>query len=155
VRTDVSKHDFRDEPDVFLCMLAYHVEDHIRAALAPDVHDKTDHEACAAMRASIVAKAERSDAAKRKQTTGRTTTACLVHADQSRLVDLATYCRIQANAALDEKYVLTSTPGQPRSTAAPSNTLPSTRIVPGRQPIAFDSREKDQWLVILKEGPSS
>ena len=57
---------------VFLCMLAYHVEHHMRARLAPMLYDETDHEAAAAMRTSIVAKAERSDAARRKQTTGRT-----------------------------------------------------------------------------------
>ena len=57
---------------VLLCMLAYHVEHHMRARLAPMLYDETDHEAAAAMRASIVAKAERSDAATRKQTTGRT-----------------------------------------------------------------------------------
>jgi len=36
------------------------------------LYDETDHEAAAAMRASIVAKAERSEAARRKQTTGLT-----------------------------------------------------------------------------------
>ena len=43
---------------VFLCMLAYHVEHHMRARLAPMLYDETDHEVAAAMRASIVAKAE-------------------------------------------------------------------------------------------------
>ena len=57
---------------VLLCMLAYHVEHHMRARLAPMLYDETDHEAAAAMRTSIVARAERSDAARRKQTTGRT-----------------------------------------------------------------------------------
>ena len=92
---------------VFLCMLAYHVEHHMRARLAPMLYDETDHEAAAAMRASIVAKAERSDAAKRKQTTGRTDDGLPVHSFQSLLADLATYCRIQATTALNEKYVLT------------------------------------------------
>ena len=92
---------------VFLCMLAYHVEHHMRAKLAPMLYDETDHEAAAAMRASIVAKAERSDAAKRKQTTGRTDDGLPVHSFQSLLADLATYCRIQATTALNEKYVLT------------------------------------------------
>ena len=80
---------------VFLCMLAYHVEHHMRARLAPMLYDETDHEAAAAMRASIVAKAERSDAG------------LPVHSFQSLLADLATYCRIQATTALNEKYVLT------------------------------------------------
>ena len=62
----------------------------MRARLAPMLYDETDHEAAAAMRASIVAKAERSDAAKRKQTTGRTDDGLPVHSFQSLLADLAT-----------------------------------------------------------------
>ena len=38
---------------------------------------------------------ERSDAAKRKQTTGRTDDGLPVHSFRSLLADLATYCRIQ------------------------------------------------------------
>ena len=38
---------------VFLCMLAYHVEHHMRARLAPMLYDETDHEAAAAMSPSI------------------------------------------------------------------------------------------------------
>ena len=55
----------------------------------------------------IAAKAERSDAAKRKHTTGRTDDGLPVHSFQSLLADLATYCRIEATTALNEKYVLT------------------------------------------------
>ena len=43
------------------------------------LYDETDHEAAAAMHASIVAKAKRSDAARRKQTTGRTDDGLPVH----------------------------------------------------------------------------
>jgi Transposase DDE domain len=104
---------------VFLCMLAYHVEHHMRARLAPMLYDETDHEAAAAIRTSIVAKAERSDAARRKQTTGRTDDGLPVHSFRSLLADLATYCRIQATTALNEKYVFTlhtrSTPIQSRA----------------------------------------
>ena len=92
---------------VLLCMLAYHVEHHMRARIAPMLYDETDHQAAAAMRASIVAKAERSDAAIRKQTTGRTDDGLPVHSFQTLLADLATYCRIQATTALNEKYVFT------------------------------------------------
>jgi Transposase DDE domain len=92
---------------VLLCMLAYHVEHHLRARLAPMLFDETDHEAAAAIRASIVAKAERSEAAKRKQTTGRTDDGLPVHSFQSLLADLATYARIQATTALNDKYVFT------------------------------------------------
>ena len=92
---------------VLLCMLAYHVEHHMRARLAPILYDETDHEAAAAMRASIVAKAERSEAARRKQTTGLTDDGLPVHSFQSLLADLATYARIQATTALNDKYVFT------------------------------------------------
>ncbi|MGB9117933.1 IS1634 family transposase [Bradyrhizobium sp.] len=92
---------------VLLCMLAYHVEHRMRARLAPMLYDETDHEAAAAMRVSIVARAERSDAAKRKQTTGRTDDGLPVHSFQSLLADLATYSRIQATTALNEKYIFT------------------------------------------------
>jgi hypothetical protein len=92
---------------VLLCMLAYHVEHHMRTRLAPMLYDETDHEAAAAMRASIVAKAERSDAAKRKQTTGRTDDGLPVHSFRTLLADLATYSRIQATTALNQKYVFT------------------------------------------------
>ena len=51
---------------VLLCMLAYHVEHHMRVKLAPMLYDETDHEAAAAMRSSIVARAESSDAARRR-----------------------------------------------------------------------------------------
>jgi len=92
---------------VLLCMLAYHVEHHMRARLAPMLYDETDHEAAAAMRISIVAKAERSETARRKQTTGRTDDGLPVHSFQTLLADLATYSRIQATTALNEKYVFT------------------------------------------------
>jgi hypothetical protein len=104
---------------VMLCMLAYHVEHHMRARLAPMLYDETDHEAAAAMRASIVAKAERSEAAIRKQTTGRTDDGLPVHSFQTLLADLATYSRIQATTALNEKYIFTlhtrPTPTQQRA----------------------------------------
>jgi Transposase DDE domain len=104
---------------VLLCMLAYHVEHHMRAKLATMLYDETDHQAAAAMRVSIVAKAERSEAAIRKQTTGRTDNGLPVHSFQTLLADLATYSRIQATTALNEKYVFTlhtrPTPTQQRA----------------------------------------
>src|ERR1700730_14864576 len=92
---------------VLLCMVAYHVEHHMRAILAPMLYDETDHEAAPAMRASIVAKAGRSEAARLKQTTGLTDDGLPVHSFQSLLADLATYARIQATTALNDKYVFT------------------------------------------------
>src|SRR6202048_493413 len=79
----------------------------MRARLAPMLYDETDHEAAAAMRASIVAKAGRSEAARRKQTTGLTDDGLPVHSFQSLFADLATYARIQATTVLNDKYVFT------------------------------------------------
>ena len=92
---------------VFLCMLAYLVEHHMRAKLAPLLYDETDHDVAAASRASIVAKAERSPAAIAKQTTGRTPDGLPVHSFHSLLADLAAYARIEATTALNEKYLFT------------------------------------------------
>jgi len=46
---------------VLLCMLAYHVEQHRRARLAPMLYAEVNHDAAAAMRPSVVARAERSN----------------------------------------------------------------------------------------------
>jgi transposase len=54
---------------VFLCMLAYHVEWHLREAMAPLLFHDTDLAAAKAERASPVAKTEPSEAAKAKKAT--------------------------------------------------------------------------------------
>lgn len=104
---------------VFLCMLALHVEHHMRAKLAPMLYDETDHEAASAARVSIVAKAERSQAAKAKEATGQMPDGLPVHSLRTLLADLATYSRIEATTALNEKYVFTlytrPTPTQQRA----------------------------------------
>jgi transposase len=99
----------RVKAHVFLCMLAYHVEHHMRAKLAPLLYDDTDRETAARLRNSAVAKASRSPSAIAKQTTGRTEDGLPVHSLQSLLGDLATYCRIQATTPLNENYVFTLT----------------------------------------------
>src|SRR5208283_829137 len=53
------------------------------------------------------AKPQRSPAARRKETTGRTEEGLPVQSFQSLLADLATYCRMQAATALNENYVFT------------------------------------------------
>ncbi len=64
---------------VFLCMLAYYLEWHMRQRLAPMLFDDTDKEAAEALRASAVAQAQRSPAAVQKQTTGLTEDGMPVH----------------------------------------------------------------------------
>jgi hypothetical protein len=92
---------------VFLCMLAYYLEWHMRQRLAPMLFDDTDKEAAEALRASVVAQAQRSPAAVRKQTTGRTPDGMPVHSFQSLLADLATVARNTITTAITPNYPLT------------------------------------------------
>jgi hypothetical protein len=85
---------------VFLCMLAYYVEWHMRQRLAPMLYDEADADAAEALRTSPVAKAQRSDAAMRKQTTGHTADGLPVHSFQSLLAHLATLTRNTVTTAL-------------------------------------------------------
>jgi transposase len=78
---------------VFLCMLAYYLEWHMRQKLAPLLFDDTDKDAAEAARESVVAKAQRSPSAIRKQTTGVTPDGLPVHSFQTLLADLATLAR--------------------------------------------------------------
>ena len=78
---------------VFLCMLAYYLEWHMRQALAPMLFDDHDRAAGEALRSSPVAKAEPSPAAKRKARTKRTDNGQPVHSFRTLLADLATLTR--------------------------------------------------------------
>ncbi len=73
-------------------MLAYYVEWHMRARLAPMLYDD-DKAAAEALRESPVAKAQRSPAALAKSATGRTADGAPVHSFQTLLTDLATLAR--------------------------------------------------------------
>src|SRR5215831_2297907 len=75
---------------VFLCMLAYYVEWHMREKLAPLLFDDHDKAAAQARRESIVKPARRSAAAERKALTKQTAQGEPVHSFQSLLADLAT-----------------------------------------------------------------
>jgi hypothetical protein len=92
---------------VFLCMLAYYLEWHMRQRLAPMLFDDTDKETAEALRASVVAQAQRSPAAVQKQTTGRTPDGLPVHSFQSLLADLATVARNTITTAITPNYPLT------------------------------------------------
>jgi hypothetical protein len=92
---------------VFLCMLAYYLEWHMRQRLAPMLFDDADKEAAEALRSSVVAQAQRSPAAVRKQTTGLTPDGLPVHSFQSLLADLATVARNTITTAITPNYPLT------------------------------------------------
>jgi hypothetical protein len=75
---------------VFLCMLAYYVEWHMRQKLAPLLFDDEDPAAGESLRASVVAPAQRSPSAQRKACTLRTADGLPVHSFATLLRDLAT-----------------------------------------------------------------
>lgn len=102
---------------VFLCLLAYHLEWHLRQALAPLLFDDHDRQAAEARRASPVAKAEPSPAAKRKATTKRTADGLAVHSFRSLLADLATLTRntVRFGRATTTELLATPTPLQERA----------------------------------------
>jgi transposase len=75
---------------ILLCMLAYYVEWHMRQLLAPILFDDDDKAQAQAARASIVAPAQRSAAAKLKALTKLTADGIKVHSFQTLIGDLAT-----------------------------------------------------------------
>ncbi|HVT58678.1 MAG TPA: IS1634 family transposase [Thermoanaerobaculia bacterium] len=80
----------RVKAHVFLCMLAYYVEWHMRKKLAPMLFDDDDPEAARAQRSSIVAPAVPSPSAQSKAATLQTPDGLPVHSFQTLLQNLAT-----------------------------------------------------------------
>ncbi|MFJ1260951.1 IS1634 family transposase [Cupriavidus sp. CuC1] len=97
---------------VFLCMLAYYVEWHMREKLKPMLFDDEYIELARASRASPVAKARRSEQAKAKDATKRTEDDLPVHSLRTLLGDLATLtyniCHTPLNP--DAKIIMTTRP---------------------------------------------
>jgi hypothetical protein len=103
---------------VFLCMLAYYVEWHMRETLAPLLFDDDEKAAGEAQRTSVVAPAPRSPHAQRKAHTQRTDEGMPVHSFQTLLQDLATVAqnRIRfGGSALETTMCTTPTPLQQRA----------------------------------------
>jgi len=92
---------------VFLCMLAYYLEWHMRKCLAPMLFDDADTDAAEALRESVVARAQRSPAAIAKQRTGLTEDGLPVHGFRSLLADLATVVRNTITTAITPDHHLT------------------------------------------------
>jgi transposase len=92
---------------VFLCMLAYYLEWHMRQCLAPMLFDDTDKDEAEALRSSVVAQAQRSTAAVQKQTMGVTPDGLPVHSFRSLLADLATLARNTIVTAINPLAPLT------------------------------------------------
>jgi len=98
--------DDRIRAHVFLCMLAYYVEWHMRGKLAELLFDDHEREQAEQARASIVAKAPRSEAAKQKDHSRRTSDGFPVQSFQCLLKDLATLCknRMRWKASPDAQF---------------------------------------------------
>jgi hypothetical protein len=90
---------------VFLCMLAYYVEWHMRQRLKPMLFDDEYLDEASATRASSVAKAVRSDQARAKDASKRAEDGLPLHSFRTLLKDLATLT-----------YNLARTPANPNAT---------------------------------------
>ena len=102
--------DDRIRAHVFLCMLAYYVEWHMRQELAPLLFDDHERDEAEAMRASIVQPAPRSDPARAKDKSKETEDGMPVHSFRTLLDDLATLAKNRVRVRGDsgsEFYELT------------------------------------------------
>ena len=98
---------------IFLCMLAYYVEWHMREALAPMLFGEDDKDAAELQRASAVAPATASSATVAKARTKRTADGTPAHSFRTLLLDLATIAhnRVRADAAGDSPvFTVITTP---------------------------------------------
>jgi len=95
---------------VFLCMLAYYVEWHMRQKLAPVLFDDEQKDLAESLRPSIVVPAERSPSARSKDLTKRNEAGLPVHSFRSLLEDLGTLAKNRiriVGSKPGEFYVLT------------------------------------------------
>ncbi len=117
---------------VFLCMLAYYLEWHMRQALAPMLFDDHDCAAGEALRSSPVAKAEPSPAAKRKAKKKCTDDGLPVHSFRTLLADLATLTRNIVKCGNAPEMALLTRPTEiqqrPRSAGHQIDSVVSTRL---------------------------
>lgn len=92
---------------VFLCMLSYYAELHMRRALAPMLFDDEDKDNALASRASPVTKAPRSERAKAKDAGKRSADGEPVHSFHTLIADLGTLCLNEVAAVANPNYMLT------------------------------------------------
>jgi len=97
---------------VFLCMLAYYIEWHMRQQLTPILFDDHECDKAKQQRASIVAPAQRSSQAQRKAARKTTDSGTPVHSFQTLLSDLATIAKnvIQVGGAAGHSFTVITTP---------------------------------------------
>jgi transposase len=95
---------------VFLCMLAYHVEWHLRDALAPLLFHDTDLEAARAERSSPVVKTEPSEAVKEKKATKRAADGQRVMSFAGLVAHLGTFTRNTMRVPTNQQHSFTLYP---------------------------------------------
>ena len=115
---------------VFLCMLACHVEWHMRECLKPMLFDDDDPAAAARERPSIVAPAHSSPAALRKRASKLTANGGPIHSFQSLLRDLATCTLNEVSTTLNPAYsfTLVATPTPIQAQAFTLLTVDPTKL---------------------------
>ena len=122
---------------VFLCMLSYYIEWHMRRSLAPLLFEDDDRPAAQRRRSTPVAKARTSPGAERKAATRQTPDGLPVHSFRTLLDDLSTVAlntvRLAGSEASPLTIVTRPTPLQRRAFALlevkPNQNVPIT--VPG------------------------
>ncbi|MFP5272799.1 IS1634 family transposase, partial [Coleofasciculus sp.] len=99
VRPIYHRNSDRVKAHVFLCMLAYYVEWHMRRCLAPILFDEDDWDNALELREGIVSHSMKSNSASSKAQKKRTADNLPVHSFQTLLADLGTIVnnRIQSN----------------------------------------------------------
>ena len=95
---------------VFLCMLAYYVEWHLRQKLAPMLFDDEDPETGRQLRDSVVAPSQRSPGALHKAHHKRTEEGEPVHSFQTLLSDLATISKNRSSRSCPTLQPSTKSP---------------------------------------------
>ncbi|MDP2727633.1 MAG: transposase, partial [Dehalococcoidia bacterium] len=103
---------------VFICMLAYYVEWHMRQALAPIIFDDEEREVAEALRDSVVAPAKRSPVAESKARKKRTAQGEPVQSFQGLLKNLATVVK-------NHFQLRSPTPAGPKASAFDQITIPT------------------------------
>jgi hypothetical protein len=113
---------------LFLCMLAYHVEWHMRERLKPILYD--DHDKAAANRPSIVAPSEPSPAAKRKRARHRTDQGTPLTSFRDLLRHLATLTLNTVTTPINpnDSFTVTATPTNLQTTAFELLDVKSVRV---------------------------
>lgn len=104
---------------VFVCMLAYYVEWHMRQKLAPILFEDDDKQTAESLRHSVVAPAQRSPKAKRKAQTKKTHDEMPVHSFNGLMVNLGTIVKNRITSQIDgvEPFYKITQPSQLQRTA--------------------------------------